>query len=448
MSNEDRNTAPARPVKVDLDGEQARNAIVAWTSLYFDFDLFLDQGNRSWRLFPSSAPDAWSPPVIDRSGGEARLRVFINDRRGQTAASLEAALDPSGEVVQIVVREATPGALLVEADGRPLLALVDGRADLARLAPTLQGLLAYNVGDLSGLPELPDVRHARIHFSPMLKTLRGLGRLAGLETLAVRDCLGLEEAGDLSGLRRLSSLEVATAGELHDLQVRDLPLLQTLNIQSCESLERLCLSRLEGLARLSIDHCVSLRKIEGLGGPARLKHLRIGWSRHLDGLDLSGLASLQSLELFVCGPVVGESLAGLSNLEQLTLVVQERMKNLDFVSGMKNLRSAYIGMAPALGNLEGLRGAERLEFLIVSECSSLVDIGPLSGLKSLEDLSLTSCRRVQRFSPLLKCLALESLRLDDREKATKILRACAHAREGKRRTLPGRRRKGRGGSGR
>jgi len=135
-----------------------------------------------------------------------------------------------------------------------------------------------------------------------LTDLTLLGRLPGLISLSLHQCVSLRDVSGLAGLPALTSLDLCGCGSLRDVSgLAGLPALTSLDLSWCHALTGIGgLTPLPVLTRLDLSFCDALTDLSGL----------------------VGLTALISLDLSGCGALTNVS--GLANLPNLTTLGLQR----------------------------------------------------------------------------------------------------------------------------
>ena len=189
-------------------------------------------------------------------------------------------------------------------------------------------------------------------------------------------CLDASFTGSLGKLHSLKYLYIHQERGLQGLpDLRGLTQLQELDLSGCSSLKCLPagLGSLSSLCSLKLNSCSSMTQLrDSLGTLPSLKMIDLGGCTALSSLpSLSGLQSLQKLDLQECNSLTSVPLDGLSRLEELNL------------RGCSQLQS----LPSSIGNLAKLR------HLNLSSCSALqgLPILELCKLISLQSLERSKC---------------------------------------------------------
>ncbi|MEU0641532.1 leucine-rich repeat domain-containing protein [Streptomyces umbrinus] len=116
-----------------------------------------------------------------------------------------------------------------------------------------------------------------------------------LETLSLHGCRSFMDASQLSGLTRLTHLDLGWTG-IRDLTgLRDVPAMTRLDLRSCSRLNDLAgIDAMSGLTELILQDCPRLETLRGLGPHPRLEQLEIENCSWL--VDLSGMSPLTRLK--------------------------------------------------------------------------------------------------------------------------------------------------------
>jgi internalin A len=238
-----------------------------------------------------------------------------------------------------------------------------------------------------------------------------------LESLSLRACRAFKDARQLSGLQRLTRLDLGHTG-IRDLAgVRDLPALTHLDLRDCAQLRGLAgIDALTALTDLVLDNCPRLSSLQGLGAHPRLTQLTVAKCPELrDLVGLSPLAGLTELVIKQCERLTSvrgvgalrtlttfsvtlcpaledyAELSSLPSLSHLKLHGLEQLRDLSPFDTVPGLRQLDIWHCPALTDLETLGEHGQLTRLAVGVCDNLRTPGRLTGLPALRELEF-NCR--------------------------------------------------------
>ena len=233
----------------------------------------------------------------------------------------------------------------------------------------------------------------------------------------IADSLG--KASDAS----ISKIEMASLNRLKapDKNIRDLTGLEfAINLTLLDLGERfsffnsneisslLPLSGLTSLERLNLNSA-SMSDVSVLSGLTNLRELYLNSAGISDVSVLSGLTNLETLWLFVNNISDVSALSGLTNLRELGLG-DNRISDVSALSGLTNLETLDLN-SNNISDVSVLSGLTNLERLYLSSIS-ISDITSLSGFTSLTDLDLEG-NRVSDISALSGLTNLEWLNLDN-----------------------------------
>ncbi|GLT31973.1 hypothetical protein SLA2020_066700 [Shorea laevis] len=176
-----------------------------------------------------------------------------------------------------------------------------------------------------------------------------------------------------------------------------------LNIKKCQNLEEIPL--LEGfssLRLLHIEECSNLSKIEdGAFEFTPLEELSIYHCDKLEGVPVSALTSLQTLEICFCKVVssIGDSLSTSKCLKWLRLSCCENLESVPSLEGLTSLQRLIIIGCYELKDLpNGLSSCTALEDLVIVSCKNLLSIPEeLKELCSLVKLDILGCEKLMSF---------------------------------------------------
>jgi Leucine-rich repeat (LRR) protein len=180
----------------------------------------------------------------------------------------------------------------------------------------------------------------------------------------------ITEPRELSGLERLTKLNLGGTGVRDLVGLRDVPAVTRLDLGGCARLSSLAgIDAMPELTELVLEDCPRLKTVDGFGTHAQLTELAIK--------NCAGLADLSAV-------------SSLTNLTQLWLY----RLDLLHVHGLKpvpNLRNLLIQACDGLTDLGGLGRHGRLTRLTVTGCAGLRTFGDLSGLTALRELEIGHC---------------------------------------------------------
>ncbi len=236
-----------------------------------------------------------------------------------------------------------------------------------------------------------------------------LSMMTGLESLTLTSDL-IKDLGFLENLKDLKELE------LEDTIVISLEPLQEL-----EGLRRLCLvdnnkvqdfspvSRLTGLTELYIDKMTS-QPDPDLSGLGSLESLEISGFMSVSGL--SGLTGIRELSIHDCNVDGVKALSTLSGVERLTFYSvwnsDYKIKNMDFLEGMPNLK-----VADFYGNLDG-SGWSGYQYLleVYGDVSAVFNHPGLEELYVHNGMFEIDFNRIQE-NPTLRVLGMNNMDLHE-----------------------------------
>jgi hypothetical protein len=125
---------------------------------------------------------------------------------------------------------------------------------------------------------------------------------------------------------------------------------------------------------------------------------------------LSGLlANASIVELLIERPPTSDLrfLAGLPELESLTLGSSRRMTSLAGIEQLVKLRELELNSLTALESLEGVQLLPDLVRLEVEACKRVSDLAPVGGCVGLTSLGLMNCGEIASLAPLVSLRRLE-----------------------------------------
>ncbi|KAK4757534.1 hypothetical protein SAY87_018835 [Trapa incisa] len=175
---------------------------------------------------------------------------------------------------------------------------LESLADLSKLK-ALHSLSVYHapIGTLSGLSYLNSLRTLGVKGSARLQRLDGLEVLEHLEKLFLGSNNAIESLPNLSNLRSLNCLSVASGcDKLQGFEGLEFcEKLKNIFISGCKAIKRLPdLSNLTSLESLVVRDCENLQGLEGLDRLGKLEWLRMKGCKSIENFpDLSNLTSLK-----------------------------------------------------------------------------------------------------------------------------------------------------------
>ena len=121
-----------------------------------------------------------------------------------------------------------------------------------------------------------------------------------------------------------------------------------------------------------------------MGGVRKLKLTESPLAR----LDLlAGLAELQELTLTKCTSLTNiDALASLTGLQTLTLTGCTSLTNIDALASLTGLRKLDLSKCESLTNVDRLADLTGLQELDLSQCNSLTNVDGLADLTGLQEL--------------------------------------------------------------
>ena len=158
-----------------------------------------------------------------------------------------------------------------------------------------------------------------------------------------------------------------------------------------------------------------LSDVSVLAGLTQLQSLSLSVCESLSDVSgLAGLKQLQTLDLSRCKSLSDVSgLAGLTKLQTLNLSVCESLSNVSVLAGLTQLQTLNLSNCQSLSDVSGLAGLTQLQSLNLSDCQSLSDVSGLAGLTQLQSLNLSDCQGLSDVSGLAGLTQLQSLNLSD-----------------------------------
>lgn len=165
------------------------------------------------------------------------------------------------------------------------------------------------------------------------------------------------------------------------------------------------LKGLNNLTRLTCLNCIDeLAKM--LPHPEKITHLsNVLYDEGTEGLDkFTNLKSLHIRSVFL-SDISG--LGKLKNLEEISIVTYDKVKNFAIFSEMKNLKSICID-SENIDSLEFVRNLKNLESLKITG-GKLNSIEPIKGMTNLKELSLEKCILINDFEVINTLTGLEKI---------------------------------------
>ena len=221
----------------------------------------------------------------------------------------------------------------------------------------------------------------------------------------------IETHGDSIHSLDLSSYRNKIDAQIAEKLIKNCRKLNHLFVSSDKIKQLPDLSGLTSLQTLDLRYCEALEQLS-LSGLTRLQTLNLSYCIALKELpDLSGLTRLQTLNLSCYGALKQlPDLSGLTRLQKLDLSYCIALKELPDLSGLTSLQTLNLSCCIALKELSDLSGLTRLQKLDLSRCEALEQLPDLSGLTSLQTLNLSCCEALKELS-LSGLTSLQTLNL-------------------------------------
>jgi hypothetical protein len=166
------------------------------------------------------------------------------------------------------------------------------------------------------------------------------------------------------------------------------------------------------ITRLSFSGLtISLSDVQPLQRLTALQDLDLGWCKGLrDASPLSTLTSLRKLRLPISGLIDLSALAGLPQLQELTLRgASSELLDLRGLSGLTELRRLDLtSTSQDLVDLRPLKTLHKLERLRLGH-HQVTDLSPLAELTQLQDLHLGTLDELSDLSPIAGLKSLQNL---------------------------------------
>ncbi|CAN0909321.1 Disease resistance protein L6 [Linum grandiflorum] len=241
--------------------------------------------------------------------------------------------------------------------------------------------------DVSGLR---DIKKVRIIGYNKLSKVYGVDKLNSLASLVLSDCTSIRELPD--GLENLENLSIDGCMHLVEIQGLGGHQLKSLDMSGCTSITQFPdhLSRLESLV---IDDCTQLSDVTSLYRFEALRSFSMKNCTSVTKLpDLSALMDLSKLQIGGCrGLTELSGIERLESLEQLSMQGCCSVKELPDFSGLENIRCLDISECKLLNEVVGIENLVLLKSLTMRNCTSVKKLSDLSGCKKLYELDITGC---------------------------------------------------------
>jgi len=147
---------------------------------------------------------------------------------------------------------------------------------------------------------------------------------------------------------------------------------------------------------LNLSNCSSLEDVNGLGGLASLRSLKISYCDALHDVGvLKDLTELRTLDICWCYDLTNvDAIENLTKLEKLALIGCDVLQDVSFIRGLTTLRNLDLSSCARLQDVNGLGDLVELRSLVLFGCTELRDVSVIKRLTNLETLSLGSCARL------------------------------------------------------
>ena len=273
-----------------------------------------------------------------------------------------------------------------------------------------------------------------------LPAFQGLVKLSTSQSLSAEDVAGLKLkslGGHFESFDEVSALleapeelaELSVSGSSFSLQgAGSFPNLERLSIDASEITEEKELVRMSGLKELTFDMYDGSADFSVFGMLPGLESLSVSSKGLRDIGFLSGMTALKELKLENGTFLTLEPLSGRPELESLSVINCDELKDMSAIGGLTNLKSLEADLPygcpePDLGGLTGLtslylsgfdqtgflRNMGSLEELVLDGCG-LNDSGDFSGLTNLKTLKCTAFTPTEKdYSFIAGLPALENL---------------------------------------
>ena len=257
-----------------------------------------------------------------------------------------------------------------------------------------------DAGKLEDISELSTLTRLReLTLSGVFQDLDSLMSLTSLETLYVHDA---EKLRDIYGLRHCAGLGRVN---MHGVS----------SLGSLRGIGRL--SGLQELSITSWENTSGYMDIHEIGGLANLRELTVSCSgRILRGFTaLRHLKRLRSLDLSGCNSHRVSDLSPLRKLKMLNSLKMtncQSIANLDGLSNLHRLEILELANLPRLGSLSGLRESDQLQQLTLTDCNEIESVADLAHLTGLTHLALRYFHKLRDASDIDGMIQLEALDLE------------------------------------
>ncbi|MDP4120968.1 MAG: hypothetical protein Q8876_07965, partial [Bacillota bacterium] len=267
-----------------------------------------------------------------------------------------------------------------------------------------------NITDLTPILGLTKLQQLDLSGNTTLNKTASFAKLIGLQTLYLNNdnitdisqfqfpnvpfnlCLNGDNISDVSSLAqydKIAEIDLTNNAKLKDVSaLANLKNLQFLNLANCNVTSINFDSRLANLQQLLLDHNSSLTDVT-LTGLSSLNRIDLGMSENLKTLSLSGLTSLTNINI-ISQPNLQQLNFGSGNgLTDLTITGNNSLSNINTLSTLTKLNNLDIEGLSKLSDISSFGNVNQLATMKLIDCPLVTDISPLSKLTKLTHLELT-----------------------------------------------------------
>jgi len=286
-----------------------------------------------------------------------------------------------------VERLSIEGTALTDLSGLDSLTSISGRLRLRSCA---------QLATLAGIDSLVYAQELNISALAVLADIEALGRLVGLQRVALEYLPALESADAFSNLDAVTYMHFGYCDALTDLPCAvPLPLLERVTMRNLPSVTSLALGS-QSPPRLSSLHVADLGGLRNMDGLGHLSSLVVF---EADGLplleDLEGMGSLADLQRFELEDTPSlvslEGMGMLPSLRDCSMSGPSALTSLEGLPGLPGLYYLTIAAHDQLSSLVGISSAPLLRSVSVVGCPDLSGLAGLSELPQVEEIGFTDC---------------------------------------------------------
>lgn len=157
-----------------------------------------------------------------------------------------------------------------------------------------------------------------------------------------------------------------------------------------------------------------LKSVFNVKGLKRLQIRSLNWKQ---APALSGMESLENLEIAHSGIRSFDPIAGLSNLRRLSLSVCHDLESLAGIAALQNLRCLHLDEVHKITDLACLAPLQNLEMLTIADGREIASVAPLESLQNLKALWIAGAKTTivdGDLSPLTRLPKLAMLTLGNK----------------------------------